>query len=746
MRRLLAVLLAVSLVLAMAGCGGTEESAHSAAPAPASAPEIPAETEGGYVIPTAWTEDSINDGTWGYVTQGAELPCGDGFSIENGYLVSQSRDMDTGETTLIRCALDGTEQNRIVIPVQETGDGVDCSVGYYAFGADGVWLTYDRYTRLDAETRETESYTQLQKWSYDGECVYNVPLDEGFGLGPQEFFVFGLDLDPEGNPLLLTSQGQLCFCDSQGLLSATLELPDIGFQFCHDSSGRLYLRYSFEGELYSIDWAAHSLGQVVLTTDNTEKVMPGGGGYDFLLSSDTTLRGVTLATGTITEILSWEDWDLAGSVGGAAWLDAETFLIAVSSLLLDGDQIVTLSRVPADQIPEKDVVRLAVGINEWRASIGMTWTDALDQMVTEAMNQFNRASADYRVEVETYSSAEELNLMILSGDAPDIIDWSSTGWLESPASMAIYAKRGYLRDLTPLLAEDPDYSESDFIPNILVLSKERTGGFYTLPLSFYFHTFSMSREYVGDNDSWNFSDLLAAAQRAPEGMTLLEYGTQQDMLDMLLSGGMNRFVDLLDGTCDFRNQEFYDLLTVCRDYCPAETGENYTPPAEGTLLTGEGSLGRLGQFASDVMRPLEEQGRVLIGYPNAGGSGVSIIFNEDMAICALGQQQEGAWEFLRTLLDYDFQYKYSSITCSVRQDAFHDKEDAYLKYNGSCTPEESQAARELVYEAANCRTNDSPIVPIVLEEAAAFFNGDKTAEAVADIIQNRVEIYLGEQS
>ena len=35
---------------------------------------------------------------------------------------------------------------------------------------------------------------------------------------------------------------------------------------------------------------------------------------------------------------------------------------------------------------------------------------------------------------------------------------------------------------------------------------------------------------------------------------------------------------------------------------------------------------------------------------------------------------------------------------------------------------------------------------IIQEEAAAFFNGDKTAEETARIIQNRVEIYLGEQS
>lgn len=473
--------------------------------------------------------------------------------------------------------------------------------------------------------------------------------------------------------------------------------------------------------------------------------MPGGGDYDFLLVSDTRLRGANLSTGTITEILSWADWDLAGSVGGVACLDEEKFLISTHSLLTDSGSLLTMSRMPAAEIPEKTVVRLAVGLSADSAEWGATWTDALDQKVTEAINQFNRENARYRVEVETYSSGEELNLNILSGDAPDIIDWNSTAWLESPPSMAIYAQRGYLTDLAPLLAADPEYSESDFIPNILELAKERTGGLYTMPLSFYFVTLSVPREYVGDKTSWTIPDLLAAARQMPEGMALWEYMSRDEMLDTLLRESIQRFVDISAGNCDFENQEFYDLLTLCRDYCPPEVGEDYTPPAEGSLLKGEGSMGRLGQFASDVMRPLEEQGRVLIGYPGAGGSGVSVIFYDDLAICALGQHQEGAWEFLRTLLDYDYQYKSAGPMCSIRQDVFNDKEDWYLEGNGSCTPEESQTARELVYGAAHCRTNDSPIIPIVQEEAAAFFNGDKTAEAVADIIQSRVEIYLGEQ-
>lgn len=84
--------------------------------------------------------------------------------------------------------------------------------------------------------------------------------------------------------------------------------------------------------------------------------------------------------------------------------------------------------------------------------------------------------------------------------------------------------------------------------------------------------------------------------------------------------------------------------------------------------------------------------------------------------------------------------------CSVRQDAFNDKEDPVSGGQWLLHRRGIPSGRELVYQAANCRVNDSPIIPIVEEETAAFFNGDKTAEETAAIIQSRVEIYLGEQS
>jgi multiple sugar transport system substrate-binding protein len=53
---------------------------------------------------------------------------------------------------------------------------------------------------------------------------------------------------------------------------------------------------------------------------------------------------------------------------------------------------------------------------------------------------------------------------------------------------------------------------------------------------------------------------------------------------------------------------------------------------------------------------------------------------------------------------------------------------------------------QLIKNASQKRIWDSQIESIVQEEVTAFFTGDKSAEETAKIIQNRVSIYLSEQS
>jgi hypothetical protein len=733
MKRLFPLLLALALLV---GCGAPAASSVSEV---TQAPTTSETSEESSVQSLTWQEDTLEDDGYAYVTSGADLPSG--ASPQGNYLISQATTDDGTAVALTQMDLSGQVLHALEVSLPETDpENQSTYLSLSCFTDSGLWVLMNTYTTLDEDTGETTVESQLEFWNYDGAQVYVLPIEETYGIDPNSDMVSDLAWEPECGLLLVTNNA-LLFCDNTGTLIQTTETNGDFYAVCQRQDGTYYLQDYYDDTLYAIDWNAHTLGEGLFSLKSSETVCPGGGDYDFFLLSDTQLRGVSLKRATITTLLSWTDWDLAGSVADVAYLDENTYLLSTYSLIAQASQLLTLSRVPADQVPEKTVVRLATGLSADGIEWGQTWTDALDQVVAEAMAQFNQSSDTYRVEVETYSSAEELQLELISGDAPDLIDWNSTAWLEDTPSMGLYAKKGYLVDLDPLFDADPELSTDDLIPSIYALSKERTcGGFYAMPMSYYFTTLRASKEYVGDMTSWTISDMLAVQQSLPEGMSL--WGdTQSGALDLFLRESIGEFVDLEAGTCNFETQAFYDLLTLCKNDGPAEYTEGSMP--EG-ILSCEMTLGTLGNFAFDVLAPLEKSGDVLIGYPDAGGSGVSIIFYDEMSICALGQQQEGAWQFLRTLMTYDYQYC-SLSTSPVRQDAFDARQAWYMEFNGSCTQEQLQEACELVYNAQHYRTNDSPAVPIVEEEAAAFFAGDKTVEEVARIIQSRVSIYLGEQ-
>ena len=60
--------------------------------------------------------------------------------------------------------------------------------------------------------------------------------------------------------------------------------------------------------------------------------------------------------------------------------------------------------------------------------------------------------------------------------------------------------------------------------------------------------------------------------------------------------------------------------------------------------------------------------------------------------------------------------------------------------------ESAQGYRELVYSLANVPyTPEKDVLAIIMEEVPSYFHDQKSAEEVADVIQNRVQTVVDEQ-
>lgn len=734
MKRMLAWILAMGLLASICACGKVDREA-SAEQAVSDTERVIA-SDNGEVVPAAWTEEAVDNEGWGFLVAESQSTPYDALPErwkEDGGCFYTLEDLLLTRYDLsgqVLCSL----QLNTLLP-EDHGEEQFEDIFTLRFGETDLWLIRTVYTVVDEQSGETERAEYLEHWTQEGQQLLCLPLDASFDLEEGDE-VMGLELSPDGAPLLFC-YNTLLLLDENGAVQRQFDTSGVIYSTVRDRDGQVYIKDESTDLLYTIDWDQGAPGQQLFQPGPLDQVRPGSGPYDFFLISDALLKGVDVAAGVITTLLEWEDCGLEGMVQDVTWVDENTYQASGYSLPMDQMRYLDVTKVPEDQIPEKTVIKLAVPIGEGHIQMGMTWTDVTDSFFVNAVTDFNLTNGAYKIEAVTYTSAQELQLMMTS-DPPDLICWDSV--FQDPPSMQNYARRGLLTDLEPLIEADPELDLSDFYPNVVEAVRDMGGGLYTIPLQFYLRTLSAPAEYVGTEMGWTCAELFEVAQNLPEDMVLMAGWSQTEMLSHMLDVNIQRFVDQAAGTCDFQNQDFYDLLTLCRDYFPADgTGSG------DSLLNVEAQMGTMGSFAATTLKAMEAQGRTLIGYPGAGGNGMNIVPYQMCSICALGPHQEGAWAFYRTLLRYDFQYALSGLQLRIRMDAQTAKEEWYLEYGRGCTEEESLAARELVLGAECITVYNSPLSAIVLEEADAFFAGDKTAEETAALIENRANIYLAEQ-
>jgi multiple sugar transport system substrate-binding protein len=311
-------------------------------------------------------------------------------------------------------------------------------------------------------------------------------------------------------------------------------------------------------------------------------------------------------------------------------------------------------------------------------------------------------------------------------------------------------------DLEELMNHDETLAASDFIPAILNLEKAYSGGLYVMPTSFSYDCLIGLQEYVGDTTGWSTEEFFRAVSAMPDGMDVIGTTTQDEALSMLLDGMLDSFVDEAAGMCSFTDERFETLLTICRDYFDAEIAEDdlYVEEfdaAEGLyddseLLIDYRSQGTI----ANVLKEINAMGEdiVLVGYPTeTSGSGFRIQMIDELSICASGQNQDAAWDFLKYVLGYDYQYAIGLSQSSIRLDAFNARTENSKNFDWvTATDDEFDTLVSQIFDANVRMTKSSPIKDIILEESEAFWAGNQTVEETANLIQSRVQIYLGEQS
>ena len=87
----------------------------------------------------------------------------------------------------------------------------------------------------------------------------------------------------------------------------------------------------------------------------------------------------------------------------------------------------------------------------------------IGQELKEEILKYNKGSKDYHIDIKSYNTYEDpqkqMNLDIISGDVPDIIEMNGL-------SKSLYIKKGLLADMTALIEKDGEIKKEDFVDSV----------------------------------------------------------------------------------------------------------------------------------------------------------------------------------------------------------------------------------------------------------------------------------------
>lgn len=445
-------------------------------------------------------------------------------------------------------------------------------------------------------------------------------------------------------------------------------------------------------------------------------------------------NGIIYAGDGVTILSSVQDCSIAPSyIRFFTEIDVDEYALCYSSPLSHHSLVALLSKTN----PDRDTINLTFGTT-------IQDLDELDGTITYAISAFNTSQNQYKIEIRQYPNENQLKIAMLTGDGPDILSMATL-------SEDVYLSSGLLSDLYTNM-KDSALSKELFVPSY-INAQEVEGHLYTLSSSFCVRTLVSKSEYVGNNAGWTLADLSAIAERLPDNMIILPDTSSTDFLSLYLSYALSEYVNWDDHTCQFETDQFYALLSFCKehfDLYAKESGLFGRDALESSLLNywfvyqPQSYADNMRTYGSDC---------TLIGYPDAGGNG-AVLYNsaEDYAINGLSLHQKDAWAFFEFILSDDFQNSLLYGFPVVENDFENAISNATLPNDEGqafLSDMEAETLKEMILNAKELggsgNSNPSFLVDIICEEAGAYFANDKTVEDVAKIIQNRVSIYLSEQ-
>lgn len=642
-------------------------------------------------------------------------------------------------------------------------------------GPDSVYGTEEQYM---GNYYHNEQNYDIVILSPEGEELSRAPID----LDTTNVWLntYNVAKDPNGN-LIVLMDTTLQAIAPDGSIAWSMQTDNYISSMVTLADGSVaVMLYGDRGpELRPLDIEKKELGESFPIPDSAWSLFPGDENFDFYYTSGLFLYGFKLGGEEPVPVLNWLSCDINGDAvaNQAMKISSDGTITGVTTDYSGGSidsQLFTLTRVPADSLPKKQI--LTVAQLEYNP----------DYQLTNRMVRFNRTHDNVRLEYQDYAQYNtendysagitKFNTEVMAGNLPDIIPTGQIAYRQ-------IASKGLLEDLYPYLDQDPDLKREDFFPNLLS-ALEVNGGLYQIVSGFSVETLCGAASIVGDTPGWTYDDFNAALEKMPEGCTPLEpYVTRDQVLSSLLYADMDNFVDWTSGKVNFESDNFKQLLQFVKQF-PAEYNWDEHDNSENTqdlLRQGRQMLTQTYLYGLDsiLWNGANFGGKATyIGWPTSSGVGSIMRFENGFAMSKTCADKDAAWEFFRSMLTESGQANQYNIpsnrnvfnkqledfmTPRYRKDAngnilldengekIEESRGGWIDDSGvehniyAMTQEQADEVLSIIETCSKVASYDTSIYDIVNEQAQAFFADQKSIDEVARLIQSKANIYVNEQ-
>lgn len=777
LKRIIALALCLALVLALSACGGDTPSAQES------------ENPSGLVWTADYAELSL-DSNIQYVNSSV-------FAGGKLYISAQTYNEETSESGTILAGIDPSTGEASTLPgytapsLPEEAEGGSVSVNRIAAGPDGgLWVLEDIFYHF-FNLPEGFSGTDEEKYNYseyrnsaalrllDSTGAEVLSVDLSSLAGEQDnFYVSAMTGDSEGNVYIGDQNGGFYVYAPDGtqiFSAAPGSLGELSYidKILTLGDGRAAL-VTYDSALSSnvlrpFDTSLKNFGESIPIPTSGYYMHNGDENYLFYYTEGVSMYGYDAETGEGTAILNLLNCDIDQESLSVFAPNGDSYVCLVSGYGSGPNseftlELATLREVEASSLPQKTTLTLAA---QYLGS----------DLRADVLN-FNRSSDKYRIEVTDYSEFNteddytagltRLNTEIISGNTPDILAVSGL-------PIEQYAARGLIEDLYPYLDADGEISRDSLFSSVLS-ALEIDGKLYTAAPAFTIRTMAGKASVVGSEPGWTVKEVMDLYSTMPSGTKLMGNTSASSVLYTMMQFNLDNFVDWGTATCSFNSQDFIDLLSFCAQF-PAEYTYDENAPSEPSMIqSGQQVLYEdyISQFTDmQFTKAMFGDDICYKGYPSPSGTGTYVSVDGGLAISSTCADKEGAWSFVREVFGEDYADSHWLFGFPISRAAYDKSlkeamtpqyytdpetgERVEMSMGGmgyddfsvdfyATTQEEADQLAALIENIAGTSSYNENIMNIINEETAALFAGQRTAEQVADVIQNRVSTYVAEQS